>query len=175
MPRNRHYDVHALSAAGLQPALQPQLVQHRQHQFGGFDHAIPGQLGIRVQIQNDAVRLVDIAAARTPGMKLDSAHLHCTYQGLDVVHLHIGRMLRVERLIQVADVGNGKALCVFLEELLLPHPTGRTQQRYRAPAEMRHDPFAQACIKAGQFTLGETALLINDAIRVADAYPGNLA
>jgi hypothetical protein len=55
-----HHQVNALASAGLEKRLEPQFIEHRKGQRSGFDHAFPWQRRIRVEVEDEAVGLVQI-------------------------------------------------------------------------------------------------------------------
>ncbi|CAM5447529.1 hypothetical protein SSTU70S_05397 [Stutzerimonas stutzeri] len=63
------------AAAGLEKRLQADLVQQRLGQLRGLDHAFPGQGGIRIEVQHEAVRMFQPRGDGIPGVQLNGAHL----------------------------------------------------------------------------------------------------
>src|SRR5690554_5399091 len=175
MPRQWNDDVHTLAAAGFQPAFQPQFVEYRQYQLRRLEHAFPRQVGIRVQIQREAIWSVDVTAAGAPGMEFDGAHLYRTDQRPDVVHFHVAAVLGIQRWVEMPNIGNGQPLGMLLEECLAAHALGCTQQGYRPPSQMGHSPVRNALVKGRQFTLGGATALVDLPLRVADPDPGDIA
>ncbi|MNZ88764.1 hypothetical protein D3C78_1076620 [compost metagenome] len=55
-----HQDVHALAAAGLEEARQPQLIEQGEGQAGGLDHPRPGQGRVWIEVENEAVGALQI-------------------------------------------------------------------------------------------------------------------
>ncbi|MOA26432.1 hypothetical protein D3C78_1472260 [compost metagenome] len=80
--------MHAFAATGLEKHLQAQFIQQRQGQLGGFEHGLPRQCRVRVEVEDEAIGLVEVLVGGVPGVQLEHVHLHSTQQGVGAVDDH---------------------------------------------------------------------------------------
>src|SRR5436190_3275365 len=163
----RHDDVQALAAARLQPALQAELAQHRAHQERGLLDLRPAHALAGVEVEDDAIRLIDRVRRRVQRVELDRVHLRRRDERVDVVDREHRRVARPELCVEHAQPRDAR-LGVLLEEQLAGDAIGRADQRHRPVAQVRQDALGDALEVAHERQLGDAGRRIDDAVGVAD-------
>ena len=130
LPAQRHQHMQALAAAGLEPRVQPDLAQQRAQHPGRLPDALPGHALARVQVEHDAVRLVDGRLHGVPGVEFDGIHLDCRQHRPRRRQLQQGRMPRIQGLRQQTRAGH-RGIHVALEKQVPRCPTARTSETGR--------------------------------------------
>ncbi|MNY13840.1 hypothetical protein D3C86_1469920 [compost metagenome] len=164
----RHHQVNALAAAGLEECLEPQFIEHRKGQLSRLDHAFPGQRRVRVEVEDEAVGFVEVVRRGVPGVQFDRAHLHRADQGFGVVDDH--HRLAGEGLVQGGDPRNRQALGVLLEKQLAGDAVRGAHQCHGPILELGQYPFGDAGVILGQLHFGGAAAGVDHPVRVGDAH-----
>jgi hypothetical protein len=144
--RERDDDVQALAAARLQPARQAELGQHGPHQERGFLDLRPRHAFARVEVEDDAIGVVDLLRRRVQGVELDRVHLRRGEEGFDVVDGEHRRVAGPELRVERAQAGHTR-LGVLLEEQLAGDAFGRAHQRHGSVAQGA-EGFARRCSRS---------------------------
>ena len=152
--RERHDDVQSLAAAGLQPALQRELAEHGAHQERGLLDLRPAHALAGVEVEDDAIRLIDRVRRRVQRVELDRVHLRRRDERVDVVDREHRRVARPELCVEHAQPRDAR-LGVLLEEQLAGDAIGRADQRHRPVAQVRQDALGDALVVAHERQLGD--------------------
>jgi hypothetical protein len=107
-----------------------------------------------VQVEDDAVGLLERATARIHGVELDHIPLCGRQQARLGGHLQQRRMCGVQRRVELANPRHLFIWGMFLEELLRIDATGRTQQRHGAALAVRQHQRTHLGVVAHQFQFG---------------------
>ncbi|CAM5641743.1 hypothetical protein SPURM210S_04074 [Streptomyces purpurascens] len=167
-----HEDVQAPSARGLGEAAQSaELVEHRPEFVGGAGGVVVIGAGLRVEVDAEFVRVVDVVAAYRPGVEGEGAELGGPHHrsGLGGAHL-VGAAAAGEGDVRGRDpVGHvlGRPL---LEEVLSVQPLGVALQGRGPVAQGAQDAGADGQVVAGEVQLGEAALREEHLVRAGQPY-----
>src|SRR3569833_2015406 len=137
----------------------------------GLDHARPRQIRRGIEIEGDAIRLVECAAMRAPGVQFKHAHLHETYQTRKRIRHHVGLGLFRARYIDACDIFAGGLIRVLLIEAFLADTVRAAHQGERPLREVGQHPIGDVVVILRELEFGESHLGIKDArgIREFDA------
>ncbi len=163
-------DVDASAARGLREAGVAELVQQRAR-LGGDAHGV-GEVRARLRVEVDAqlVRMVDVVAANRPRVKRDRAHLRRPADdghlgGADLVRVAARRELDPRRLHVVRssawdallEEGVAAALLARREDDAGVHALGPALERRRPPRERAHDAVPDGEVVPDDVELGDRA------------------
>ena len=70
-----HDEMQAFAASGLHKAFEPQLLQEFPHLPCAVDHLAPQHFRVRVQIEDQSIRVLQVVRSRAPGMDFQGADL----------------------------------------------------------------------------------------------------
>src|SRR6516164_1250986 len=114
----------ALPARRLDEAHQTQAVEPHAHLACRLDHRAPWHILARIEIEDQAVGLLETAERRTPRMDFDHARLHEGDQAGEVIeHQHrFFALADVDTAYHVADAGPG----MLGKKAFLGDPRGTT-------------------------------------------------
>lgn len=165
-------DVQAPASGGLGPAAQsPELVEDGAQFVGGADGVVVVGAGLRVEVEAQFVRAVDVVAAHRPGVEGERAELGGPQHGglLGGAHL-VGAAAAGE-----GDVGGGDPVGhvlgrPLLEEGLAGHTVRVALQGGGAVAQGAQDAGTDGLVVAGEVQLGEAALGKEDFVRAGQPY-----
>ncbi|MNJ61516.1 hypothetical protein D3C77_573090 [compost metagenome] len=146
--------------------MQAQFIKERQGQLGGFKHGFPRQGRVWVQIEHEAVRLVEVLCRSVPGMQFEGVHLHRPKQRLRLVDDH--QRLAGFGLVVAFQVGNVQLRSVFLEKQLTGQTLRGAHQRHRPALQMRQHPGRYLRVVLRHLALGNTRAGIDDALRMGE-------
>ena len=163
-----HDDMQPLAAAGLEKAGQAELTEEGMQQLGPLLHGFPIGAGAGVEVEGDAIGLHEGRSGGVPRMEFDDVHLGGREQAEGGGHFHVGLVIGIERLRQLADAGHLGVLEVFLKELLALDAAGCADERDGAALEVGHHQRADQPVMADELDLGDAGGCIDDAVGVAD-------
>src|SRR5258708_394450 len=119
----------AFAAARLAERRQAEFLEQRTRQLRGLDHTAPAERRVRVEVEYDAIGLLDARRNRVPRMQFDRAHLRGADERLHAFDRDQRRMIRVETGM-LRYVRNPQLLAVLLEEQLAADVLGRALQAH---------------------------------------------
>ncbi|MEJ7727770.1 MAG: hypothetical protein WKG00_00990 [Polyangiaceae bacterium] len=140
-------DVQTLAARRLHERRQLDGLQRIAHALRRVDDSSPGQRLVRVDVDDHAVRVLEVGGGRAPGMHLEDADLRQADQAREVVDDQV-----VAGLGLLADGDASQRLgrpvpAMFLEEARARQAVGAAHQRRRAVDEVREHPVGDALVE----------------------------
>ncbi len=159
----------SLPARRLEPRLEAARLQHVVHAARRFHHALPRHVRRGVEIEHDAIRLVDVILARAPGVQLEHAVLHERDEATDIAHEHV-----VTRFVVVLfDVDGAKARRdrmrpVLLVEALPTLPLRTAHERQRPSHHMGQHQRRHRLVVAREIGLRDAGVRKDDAFRMRE-------
>src|SRR2546425_4522910 len=165
----RHDDVQARAAGGLDKALEPQCAQRVADDARAADDASPRHLLARIEVEHESVGMLDVVDDAVPGVDFEDAHLHETDDsgniGGDEIFPELLLLLNAYSL----ERRGRPHLGVLHVEALRAQPFGAANERQRPALHVGHDPVADALVIAREVELREAELRVDHAVRVRDA------
>jgi hypothetical protein len=148
-------------------ALELQLREALAHFEGGGDDGVPVEPLVGVEVEGEAVGLLDILERRSPGVDFEHARLHELQQALEIVDREHVVVADVDgRHGGFVEAGEG----MLLEEALLLRSGRAAHQGQRAVDEVRQDPVGDLGVEIGQPLLGD-ALVFHSTGQGASGEP----
>ena len=167
----RNDDMKTLSSGRLQEGLEPKVLEPRSHLDSSVCKSAPRDLCVRVEVEDDAVRVLEIAVPGTPRVQFKDAHLGKTSQPLrcrqSYVRLQFAGLF--VRHIDGLDPLRERRACVLLEEAGFGRALRTADQRNRSASNLRKHMRRDGPVVVGQLLLGQFRLRIDGLVGVGEA------
>lgn len=169
---DRHEDVQAAPAGGLGPAAQvPVLVEHLAQFVGGAHGVLVVRTGLRVEVDAEFVRAVDVVAAHRPRVEGERAVLRGPEHGRHLGGAHlVGTAPAGEGDVGGRDPVGHVLGCPLLEEVLALDSVRVALQGGGAVAQGAQDAVTDGEVVLGEVQLREAALRKEDLVRTGQTY-----
>src|SRR5579872_3335346 len=143
----------SLAAGHLAEADQAAAFEAFLHLARRFDDRREGHVRSGIEVEKQPAGYGRMPGQAVPRVELDGRGLSKGRQSFDAIDLKIGFSLR-RRPYELDQVRRARR-SVALEELLTVNAVGRADDRTGPSPQMRHDPFADRFVVAGEIELGD--------------------
>ena len=161
------------SARRLRPALQAKRAQRIAHEPPGLDHLLPRHIRSRIEIEDDAVGLLDVLGARIPGVDLDHVHLDERNDGGERIGDQVLAELRLLLDADAAQRGRRPDLRMLHESAVVADRARTAHEGKRTPRDVRYDVRGDRLVVAREIELHQSYAGEDDALRMAERHAGD--
>ena len=162
--------MHAVAAGGFRVAGQPDGVQRLPRQQGGLHNVVVAAL-VRIQVDQNEVRIVQRARAAHPGIVVDAPQVRQVKERRLTVAKHVFDHVPLAVGLDIHGfdpLGKLLARHVLLEEELAVDAVGVAFQRQGAVLEMGQDPMRDIAVILNNVALGDAVFGEKDLLQVAE-------
>jgi len=159
-------DVQAFAAGELEEAFDAEVAEALADFGGGGGDGEPGEIGVGVEIEDEAVGVLEVVVGGTPGMDFEDVHLGEGDDGFGGVEGDVGFgggggfVLDVDGL----DAGRDPGVDVLLEEAGFAGALRAANEREWAVGDVRKDAVGGDGVVVGELLLGEAGSGVEDFV-----------
>ena len=164
-------DVEAFASGGLEEAFEAEALELLADFGGAGGECVPGDGGVGVEVDDDAVGVLEIVVARAPGVDFEDSQLGEAGEGfgrgerdvgLDLAGLLVADADRV-------DAGRQGVVDVLLEEAGMAGAVGAADEGQRASGDVRQHVRGDGPVVVGELLLGEARFGVEDFVGMGEA------
>ena len=168
-------DVEALAAGGLEEAFEAGALEALADLGGGGAEGGPGEGFVGVEVEDEAVGVLEVVVFGAPGVDFEDAHLGEAGEGFglgvgggdgDVGLGHAGLFVGD---VDAGDAGRERVVDVLLEEAGLAGALGAADERERAVDDVWEHAVGDGEVVVGELALGEVGAGVEDLVGVGEA------
>lgn len=175
---NRDDDVETFAAGGLEEAGEAEFAEARADLGGGGGDGGPGERFVGVEVEDEAVGVLERIVARAPGMDFEDAELRERGESFRRGGFFAERDVGLDDAgflvahIDGADAGWERGVDVLLEEAGLGRALGAAHDGERAAGDVRQHARGDGEVVVGERLLGEAGFAVEDFGGVGEADGG---
>jgi len=164
-------DVQAFAAGELEKAFDAEVLEALADFGGGCGDGEPGEIGVGIEIEDEAVGVLEVVVGGAPGMDLEDIHLGERDDGVGGVEGDVGFgsgggfVLDVDGL----DAGREVVVDVLLEEAGLAGALWAANEREGAVGDVGEDAVGGDGVVVGELLLGEAGGGVEDLVGMGES------